>query len=288
MELVMNSTDVYIILKNNNNFESIRTFYACLSCGRKIKFSDSERKRVKAFYLKASGLIAEGEELSSLTLELLELNRSIDYPAAKIKWGQWQESVVKVLEHKNADEIQTEANEGNTSSQVVLEEKTDAEVYSYSNFFSSLKPPKHMKFTLSERQRLNCFKKKVRALIEQGGKLESLEQERLDLLSTIDYVAAVDRRAQSKLDKKKKSKRKKNKKEYPFKPTVLSVQESIKDKLESRKDLCQVGLGSQSSTVIPRVRKNEVIIDEHTKQKKKIDKHILYAAGWDTDGAFSK
>ncbi|OED82626.1 hypothetical protein [Vibrio breoganii] len=56
----------------------------------------------------------------------------------------------------------------------------------------------------------------------------------------------------------------------------------------ARKGRQRIGLGLESQVVIPKVRAEDVVIDKHTNAEMVQDKHILYAAGWSLEGAFTK
>lgn len=57
---------------------------------------------------------------------------------------------------------------------------------------------------------------------------------------------------------------------------------------QARNDRPRIGLGLESQVVIPRVNAQDVVIDKHTNAELVKDKHILYAAGWSLEGAFTK
>ncbi|MGF1694772.1 hypothetical protein L4C54_03740 [Vibrio lamellibrachiae] len=50
----------------------------------------------------------------------------------------------------------------------------------------------------------------------------------------------------------------------------------------------RIGLGLEPQVVIPKVRAKDVVVDKHTNAEMAKDKHILYAAGWSLEGAFTK
>ncbi|TCV59525.1 hypothetical protein EDB74_111150 [Vibrio crassostreae] len=169
----------------------------------------------------------------------------------------------------------------NANITAVLSNELNFKNYDY--FRKSINVFEKLKFTKSERNSLKAFYQKANLMASSGQSLLGLENELQLLLSSLRIDAAKKRWLKLKQKNKKAGPKKKNGR----KPS-LKVDLSIDDILESRRGTSQIGLGLESSVVIPKINSKDVVIDKHTDSNKIVDKHILYAAGWSLEGAFSK
>ena len=67
--------------------------------------------------------------------------------------------------------------------------------------------------------------------------------------------------------------------------SIKTEKKTAKEILSQYKDAKTIGLGVETEIKIPRIRREDVKIDVNTEKKKKVEKAILYAAGWTLDGA---
>ncbi len=153
----------------------------------------------------------------------------------------------------------------------------------YDCFRKSIDVYEKLKLTKSERNSLKEFFHKAKVMASSGQSLLSLEKELQLLISSLKIDIARKRWLKLKQRKKKVGAQRKK----GSKPS-LKVNLSVDDILESRRGTPQIGLGLESNVVIPKVNSKDVVIDKHTDSNKVVDKHILYAAGWSLEGAFSK
>jgi hypothetical protein len=58
--------------------------------------------------------------------------------------------------------------------------------------------------------------------------------------------------------------------------------------LSINKGTVKIGLGLESNVKLSRVKADDVVIDKNTDKKNKNDRSILYATGWNIEGAFTK
>ncbi len=143
---------------------------------------------------------------------------------------------------------------------------------SYGSFYSQMFPNGQFVFSKKEKAKIRSFYESVHALpptkrvnFKALGELQAL-------IDSLDFVEAAKKKEQK--TKRKHTRKPKRKKRIPLqKPTLKEV-------IESRKNLPTIGLGLEPVTVIPKVKSEEVVVDSHTTQTDLHEKHILYAAGW--------
>ncbi|WP_138953793.1 hypothetical protein [Vibrio rotiferianus] len=151
---------------------------------------------------------------------------------------------------------------------------------SYNRFRNSVNLSDQIKLSKSENRRLKIFYKLAKEALTSGKNILTLEEELISVVSSINLDAAKKRWVRLRQTKKPKRKRGR-------KPS-LKVDLSAEEILKSRRGTPRIGLGLESQVNIPRVKSREVVVDKNTSTEKVTDKHILYAAGWNLEGAFSK
>ncbi|WP_261883835.1 hypothetical protein [Vibrio pelagius] len=142
---------------------------------------------------------------------------------------------------------------------------------SYGSFYSQMFPNGQFVFSKKEKAKIRSFYESVHALPPTKRLNFKALGELQTLIDSLDFVEAKKKEQKS---KRKHTRKPKRKKRTPLqKPTLKEV-------IESRKNLPTIGLGLEPVTVIPKVKSEEVVVDSHTTQTDLHEKHILYAAGW--------
>lgn len=132
------------------------------------------------------------------------------------------------------------------------------------------------------------FRKRVRrdlhAIYETAMRsqfLDALEVERYFQSLVIKHTKGQGKRKRISIDKnvKGKSARNNTPRKRLSKQPLRMDSITASEKAEAMREAAQIGLGIESSLKLPRVRRDAVVIDIHTKGDSNYEKSILYAAG---------
>lgn len=202
---------------------------------------------------------------------------------------------------------------------------TDSDAFqTYHAFLIRVVDVHSYKFSKKERQKLKAFYDKT---VELGSLKENqypaLLSELREILDSFDFKLAHRR----KKEQVKRREEKKKTKNFPLnfniyrKSTSVTIEDELpkkgsfsfpkvsevhdnsyysnlrkslkpqsgkfSDLLESSKDRPKVGLGIDSEISVPRIKSDDVVIDQHTKSDSRgNDSHYLYSVGWSAKGHF--
>ena len=132
------------------------------------------------------------------------------------------------------------------------------------------------------------FRKRVRrdlhAIYETAMRtqfLDALEVERYFQTLKVNHIKGKSKRKKLVIDKtvKGKSARKRASRKSLSKQPLRMDNITASEKAEAMRGATKIGLGIKSSLKLPRVRREAVVIDVHTKSDSNYEKSILYAAG---------
>lgn len=111
--------------------------------------------------------------------------------------------------------------------------------------------------------------------------IDALEVERYFQSLEVKHTKGKDKRKKIFVDKtvKRKSARNKTSRKRLSKQPLRLDSITASEKAEAMREATKIGLGIESSLKLPRVRRDAVVIDIHTKGDGNYEKSILYAAG---------